>query len=169
MRTSISEASTCESWSIAIEEQRKALRNEVDEIAEPGNPPEALPSPTLLAKNHEMYSLFEESPPSLAMISIANINERDGKQNEHVVKRKVNWGEVLELGVVPQGAACIILLQDGGIGRIGTQALMSTWDAGQTAWIEVTDAEFPTEIEGKKRPCKKKDYSYILIVVFLVL
>lgn len=83
------------------------------------------------------------------MISVVRVNERDAKPLEEVIKRKVAWGEVLDLGVVPQGGACVILLQDGGIGRIGTQALMGSWDAGQACWIEVTDAESPTEIEGK--------------------
>ncbi len=81
------------------------------------------------------------------MISIANVSERDGKQMEEVVKRKVEWGEALELGVVPQGAACVILMQDGGVGRIGTQALMSTWESGQTCWIEMAHSDYSTEIE----------------------
>lgn len=82
------------------------------------------------------------------MISVVRVNERDAKPLEEVIKRKVAWGEVLDLGVVPQGGACVILLQDGGIGRIGTQALMGSWDAAQACWIEVIDAYSPTEIEG---------------------
>uniref|UniRef100_K3WLT2 PH domain-containing protein n=1 Tax=Globisporangium ultimum (strain ATCC 200006 / CBS 805.95 / DAOM BR144) TaxID=431595 RepID=K3WLT2_GLOUD len=147
MRTAVSEASTCESWSIAIEEQRKALRAEQTDQRECLSFPEAMPSPTLLARNHELFSLFEASPPRIAMVSVVRVNERDTKPLEEVIKRKVKWGEVLDLGVVPQGGACVILLQDGGIGRIGTQALMGSWDAGQACWIEVTDAESPTEIE----------------------
>ncbi|DBA02192.1 TPA: hypothetical protein N0F65_004827 [Lagenidium giganteum] len=147
MRAPISEASTCESWSIAIEEQRKALRAEKEDQSEFGGLVEALPSPTLLARNHEMYSLFESSPPRITMISVVRVGDRDSKPVEIVIKRKVAWGEVLDLGVVPQGGACVILLQDGGIGRIGTQALMGSWDAGQAAWIEISDTEFPTEIE----------------------
>ncbi|KAF1331535.1 hypothetical protein FI667_g4035, partial [Globisporangium splendens] len=147
MRTAVSEASTCESWSIAIEEQRKALRAEQTDQRECLSFPEAVPSPTLLARNHELFSLFEASPPRIAMVSVVRVNERDTKPLEEVIKRKVKWGEVLDLGLVPQGGACVILLQDGGIGRIGTQALMGSWDAGQACWIEVTDAESPTEIE----------------------
>ncbi|GAB9469105.1 hypothetical protein Gpo141_00006394 [Globisporangium polare] len=149
MRTPVSEASTCESWSIAIEEQRKALRAEQSDQRECSSSsfPEAMPSPTLLARNHELFSLFETSPPRIAMISVVRVNERDAKPLEEVIKRKVAWGEVLDLGVVPQGGACVILMQDGGIGRIGTQALMGSWDAAQACWIEVIDAESPTEIE----------------------
>lgn len=68
MRAPVSEASTCESWSIAIEEQRKALRAKQSDQREclPCSAPagtrgavaEALPSPTLLARNHELFSLF---------------------------------------------------------------------------------------------------------------
>lgn len=58
MRTPVSEASTCESWSIAIEEQRKALRAEQSDQRECSSFAEAMPSPTLLARNHELFSLF---------------------------------------------------------------------------------------------------------------
>lgn len=83
------------------------------------------------------------------MVSVVRVSDRDAKPLEEVIKRKVAWGDALDLGVVPQGGACVILLQDGGIGRIGTQALMGSWDAGQACWIEVIDAESPTEIEGE--------------------
>lgn len=179
MRTAVSEASTCESWSIAIEQQRKALQAEqADQRECSPYVVEALPSPTLLARNHELFSHFvrarasicpsvcpcdcvcveytnvllldpqELSPPRIAMVSVVRVSERDAKPLEEVIKRKVAWGEALDLGVVPQGGACVILLQDGSIGRIGTQALMGSWDAGQACWIEVMDAESPTEIEG---------------------
>lgn len=151
MRTPIREASTCESWSIAIEEQRKVLRSEKLNKREcPSSPipfSEALPSPYLLARNHELYSLFEASPPRVAMVSVVLLSERDGRPAEKVIKRRSEWGEKIDLGVIPQGGACVILLQDGGLGRIGTQALMGSWDSGRFCWIEVTDAEFPTEIE----------------------
>ncbi|CEG47134.1 hypothetical protein F443_01183 [Plasmopara halstedii] len=151
MRTPIREASTCESWSIAIEEQRKVLRSEKvnkRECSSNSIPfPEALPSPTLLARNHELYSHFEASPPRMSMISVVYLSERVGRAAEKVIKRRTEWGEKVDLGVIPQGGACVILLQNGGIGRIGTQALMSSWDSGRFCWIEVTDAEFPTEIE----------------------
>jgi hypothetical protein len=58
MRVPVAEASTCESWSIALEEQRKALRSEKGDQSESGYVPEALPSPSLLAKNHEMFTQF---------------------------------------------------------------------------------------------------------------
>lgn len=58
MRASVNEASTCESWSIAIEEQRKALRSEKEHQRESGAFSEALPSPSLLARNHELFSQF---------------------------------------------------------------------------------------------------------------
>ncbi|CAH0487242.1 unnamed protein product [Peronospora farinosa] len=164
MRTRIREASTCESWSIAIEEQRKVLRSgkinqrECNSSAVPFS--EAVPSPNLLARNHEVFSQFvqyksallfaneqEASPPRVAMVSVVHKSERDGRPTEKVIKRRTEWGEKLDLGVIPQGGACVILLQDGGLGRIGTQALMSSWDSGRVCWIEVTDAEFSTEIE----------------------
>ncbi|POM81303.1 SEC14 cytosolic factor [Phytophthora palmivora] len=164
MRTPIREASTCESWSIAIEEQRKVLRsgkaNQRECLSSSVPFPEALPSPTLLARNHELFSHFvkyksvllfaneqEASPPRVAMVSVVHVSERDARPAEKVIKRRTEWGEKLDLGVIPQGGACVILLQDGGLGRIGTQALMSSWDSGRVCWIEVTDAEFPTEIE----------------------
>lgn len=58
MRVPVSEASTCESWSIAIEQQRKALRAEQADQRECSPFLEALPSPTLLARNHELFSHF---------------------------------------------------------------------------------------------------------------
>jgi hypothetical protein len=62
MRVPIREASTCESWSIAIEEQRKVLRSgKANQRECPSSSvpfPEALPSPTLLARNHELFSHF---------------------------------------------------------------------------------------------------------------
>ncbi|CAH0515018.1 unnamed protein product [Peronospora belbahrii] len=147
MRTPIGTASTCESWSIAIEEQRKVLRfgktSQRECTLDSVYFPEALPSPNLLARNHEIFSHFETSPPRVAMVSVVYKSERV----EKVIKRRTEWGEELDLGVIPQGGACVILLQDGGLGRIGTQALMSSWDSGRVCWIEVTDAEFPTEIE----------------------
>jgi hypothetical protein len=82
------------------------------------------------------------------MVSVVSVGERDMKAQEIVVKRRVEWGEAVDLGVVAQGGACVILMQDGAIGRIGTQALMGSWDAGQPCWIEVTNTENPTEIEG---------------------
>lgn len=82
------------------------------------------------------------------MVSVVHVSERDARPVEVVVKRRVNWKEPLPLGVVPQGGACVILLQGGGLGRIGTQALMGSWDAGQPCWIDVTGSDFPTEIEG---------------------
>ncbi|TMW57033.1 hypothetical protein Poli38472_002958 [Pythium oligandrum] len=148
MRVPVAEASTCESWSIAIEEQRKVLRGErVDQNASSRIVPEALPSPTLLATNHEMYSQFEMTPPRVAMISVISVADHESKPQEMVIKRKVGWGEVVDLGVVSQGGACVILLQDGGLGRIGTQALMGSWDAGQACWIEVSNVEHLTEVE----------------------
>jgi hypothetical protein len=108
----------------------------------------------------------EASPPRIAMVSVVRVNERDTKPLEEVIKRKVKWGEVLDLGVVPQGGACVILLQDGGIGRIGTQALMGSWDAGQACWIEVTDAESPTEIEGM---CVFEDNRWCSVISGLIL
>ncbi|TYZ58268.1 hypothetical protein PybrP1_007945 [[Pythium] brassicae (nom. inval.)] len=147
MRTPVGEASTCESWSIAIEQQRKALRAEQADQRACSPYLEALPSPTLLARNHELFSHFELSPPRIAMVSVVRVSERDAKPLEEVIKRKVAWGEALDLGVVPQGGACVILLQDGSTGRIGTQALMGSWDAGQACWIEVIDAASPTEVE----------------------
>ncbi|KAL4115625.1 hypothetical protein PRIC2_013785 [Phytophthora ramorum] len=133
MRTPIREASTCESWSIAIEEQRKVLRS--------GKANQQYKSVLLFANEQEA------SPPRVAMVSVVHVSDRDARPAEKVIKRRTEWGEKLDLGVIPQGGACVILLQDGGIGRIGTQALMSSWDAGRVCWIEVTDAEFPTEIE----------------------
>ncbi|KAE9007559.1 hypothetical protein PR003_g17734 [Phytophthora rubi] len=133
MRTPIREASTCESWSIAIEEQRKVLRS--------GKSNQQYKSVLLFANEQEA------TPPRVAMVSVVHVSERDARPAEKVIKRRTEWGEKLDLGVIPQGGACVILLQDGGIGRIGTQALMSSWDAGRVCWIEVTDAEFPTEIE----------------------
>ncbi|GLD96517.1 hypothetical protein PINS_up005200 [Pythium insidiosum] len=58
MRVPVAEASTCESWSIAIEEQRKALRAEKEDQSEFALGMEALPSPSLLARHHEMCSQF---------------------------------------------------------------------------------------------------------------
>lgn len=70
MRAPVTEASTCESWSIAIEEQRKALRAKQTDQRECSSAyassaagrgaslAEAMPSPTLLARNHELFSLF---------------------------------------------------------------------------------------------------------------
>lgn len=61
MRAPVREASTCESWSIAIEEQRKVLRSGGSAQRECNNSvpfQEALPSPTLLARNHELFSHF---------------------------------------------------------------------------------------------------------------
>ncbi|KAF1784203.1 hypothetical protein GQ600_12169 [Phytophthora cactorum] len=133
MRTPVREASTCESWSIAIEEQRKVLRS--------GKANKQYKSVLLFANEQEA------SPPRVAMVSVVHVSERDGRPAEKVIKRRTEWGEKLDLGVIPQGGACVILLQDGGLGRIGTQALMSSWDSGRVCWIEVTDAEFPTEIE----------------------
>ncbi|KAI9993703.1 hypothetical protein PInf_016001 [Phytophthora infestans] len=133
MRTPIREASTCESWSIAIEEQRKVLRS--------GKANKQYKSVLLFANEQEA------SPPRVAMISVVHVSERDGCPAEKVIKRRTEWGEKLDLGVIPQGGACVILLQDGGLGRIGTQALMSSWDSGRVCWIEVTDADVPTEIE----------------------
>lgn len=189
MRAGVNEASTCESWSIAIEEQRKALRSEKEHQRESGAFLEALASPSLLARNHELFSQFvsgrgaytcvcacvccasayrrplvllcasayksvlllnsqETAPPRIAMISVVSASERERKPEELVIKRKVSWGDVLDLGVIAPGGACVILLQGGGIGRIGTQALMGSWDAGQACWIDVTDTEHPTEIQG---------------------
>ncbi|GLE10681.1 hypothetical protein PINS_up022898 [Pythium insidiosum] len=147
MRVPVAEASTCESWSIAIEEQRKALRAEKEDQSEFALGMEALPSPSLLARHHEMCSQFELSPPRIAMVSVVSVSEREAKPSELVIKRKVTWGEVLDLGVVSQGGACVILMQDGGLGRIGTQALMGSWDGGQPCWIEITNTELPTEVE----------------------
>lgn len=87
------------------------------------------------------------SPPRVAMVSVVHLNERDGRPAEKVIKRRTEWGERLDLGVIPQGGACVLLLQNGGLGRIGTQALMSSWDSGCVCWIEMNDVEFPTEIE----------------------
>ncbi|KAG7401151.1 hypothetical protein PHYBOEH_002709 [Phytophthora boehmeriae] len=133
MRAPIREASTCESWSIAIEEQRKVLRS--------GTADQHYKSVLLFANAQEA------SPPRVAMVSVVHVSERDARPVEKVIKRRTAWGEELDLGVIPQGGACVILLQDGGIGRIGTQALMGSWDAGRVCWIEVTDAEVPTEVE----------------------
>jgi hypothetical protein len=82
------------------------------------------------------------------MVSVVRVGERDGRPAETVVKRRVAWNETVALGVVPQGSACVILLQGGGLVRIGTQALMGTWDAGRPCWVEAVDADGPTEIEG---------------------
>lgn len=150
MRAPVREASTCESWSIAIEEQRKVLRSGGSAQRECNNSvpfQEALPSPTLLARNHELFSHFEAQPPRVAMVSVVHVSERDSRTVEKVIKRRTEWGEELDLGVIPQGGACVILLQDGGLGRIGTQALMGTWDTGRVTWIDIPDAEFPTEVE----------------------
>ncbi|CAH0482990.1 unnamed protein product [Peronospora belbahrii] len=118
MRTPIGTASTCESWSIAIEEQRKVLRfgktSQRECTLDSVYFPEALPSPNLLARNHEIFSHFETSPPRVAMVSVVYKSERV----EKVIKRRTEWGEELDLGVIPQGGACVILLQDGGLGRI---------------------------------------------------
>lgn len=81
------------------------------------------------------------------MVWVVHLSDRDARPAEKVIKRRTEWGEKLDLGVIPQGGACVILLQNGGLGRIGTQALMSSWDSGRVCWIEVTEAEFPTEIE----------------------
>uniref|UniRef100_M4BV00 Uncharacterized protein n=1 Tax=Hyaloperonospora arabidopsidis (strain Emoy2) TaxID=559515 RepID=M4BV00_HYAAE len=81
------------------------------------------------------------------MVSVVHVSKQEAQPAEKVIKRGIEWGEKLDLGVIPQGGACVILLQNSGLGRIGTQALMSSWDSGHVCWIEVTDAELPTEVE----------------------
>ena len=81
------------------------------------------------------------------MVSVVHASKQDAQPAEKVIKRRIEWGERLDLGVIPQGGACVMLLQHGGLGRIGTQALMSNWDSGHACWIEVADAECPTEVE----------------------
>lgn len=82
------------------------------------------------------------------MVSIVTIQEPDLKQVELVISRHVSWGDVLKLGVISHGGACVILMRDGGVGRIGTQALMGSWDASDTCWIEIVDSPLLTEVEG---------------------
>ena len=55
MRVPLKEASTCESWSIAIEEQRK-VHAAITQNGDASSP--NLASPRLLARNHELYARF---------------------------------------------------------------------------------------------------------------
>ncbi|KAI9905601.1 hypothetical protein PsorP6_014008 [Peronosclerospora sorghi] len=162
MRTPVREASTCESWAMTLEEQRNVLRSrrasqrEGVSMSRPFT--ETLPSPTLHARHHEVFASFyksalmfanqqKASPPRVAMVSVVHVSDRDARPAEKVIQRRIEWGKKLDLGVIPQGGACVILLRDGSLGRIGTQALMSSWDSGRVCWIDVADAAFPTEIE----------------------
>ncbi|CAI5724138.1 unnamed protein product [Peronospora destructor] len=133
MRTRIREASTCESCASAIRTPSPFWRR--------------CRAPIYLHGTMNFFPILKCHRRGVAMVSVVHKSERDGRPAEKVIKRRTDWGEKLDLGVIPQGGACVILLQDGGLGRIGTQALMSSWDSGRVCWIEVTDAEFPTDIE----------------------
>lgn len=61
MRVPLKEASTCESWSIAIEEQRKVITAVIqngDKATRRDTSLLGLASPRLLARNHELYARF---------------------------------------------------------------------------------------------------------------
>lgn len=89
MRTPVSEASTCESWSIAIEEQRKALRAEQSDQRECSSSfAEAMPSPTLLARNHELFSLFVSLTRLRCLCGVFSLVNQNIKASFFSINRK---------------------------------------------------------------------------------
>jgi len=142
MRASKRDVDACQSWVTAIEEQRRfasfEVRDSIDSIA----------SVSSAHSDQSSYSLADlqdtepVSPLHVRMVGMVNAD-----RVEHLVGKNVQYGAKLDLGIVKQGGACLILLEDGGLARIGTQALMGSWDANETCWVECLGAKVQTEVE----------------------
>ncbi|KAG9412542.1 hypothetical protein AC1031_015452 [Aphanomyces cochlioides] len=138
MRNPMRESHSSRMWVSVIENQRQLLLNPNAKTTKP--PVAKLPSRTVTSPKPKT----EAVNCSVAMVvMVDDYTERE----EFVVAKKIAFGDQINLGVVRQGGACLIMLDDGGIARIGTQALMGSWDANETCWVECLGSTSMTEVE----------------------
>ncbi|OQR85150.1 hypothetical protein ACHHYP_12230 [Achlya hypogyna] len=141
MRAPRNERAACETWVTVINDQRELLLKPTPKLtygrqAAQAASPEVPAAPTPLAPHS-----FHRNIALVGMVD--DYTERE----EFVVAKNVGFGQRVELGVVKQGGACLLMLDDGGVARIGTQALLGSWDANETCWVEFVGASVPCEVE----------------------
>ncbi|ETW09395.1 hypothetical protein H310_00008 [Aphanomyces invadans] len=139
MRTSKSEAMSSQHWVTVIEKQRQLLLN-------PNAIKASKPAPAKASLQLPSSSHPEEKPDQRRVAMVVLVDDYT-ERDEFVVAKSVEFGSQINLGLVKQGGACIIVLDDGAIARIGTQALMGSWDANETCWVECLGSSTWTEVE----------------------
>ncbi|OQS03323.1 hypothetical protein THRCLA_04383 [Thraustotheca clavata] len=141
MRAPVKETNACETWVSVINEQREVLMKPTPKLMGPREvrvlSPVAAAAPPPASNNN----VFDHQVALVGMVD--DYTERE----EFVVAKNIQFGQHIDLGVVKQGGACLIMLDDGGVARIGTQALMGSWDANETCWVEFSGSTVPCEVE----------------------
>ncbi|KAF0710690.1 hypothetical protein AaE_012422 [Aphanomyces astaci] len=138
MRTAKSDAMSSHHWVTVIEAQRQLLLHPNATALKPVHPAHY---DTSAASSRA----FDE--PTQRQVGLVILVDDYTERDEFVVAKSVAFGTQINLGLVKQGGACIIVLDDGAIARIGTQALMGSWDANETCWVECLGSSTLTEVE----------------------
>ncbi|KDO20237.1 hypothetical protein SPRG_14483 [Saprolegnia parasitica CBS 223.65] len=141
MRASRNEAAAVDTWVAAINEQREVLLQPTPKLMYSGTAKAPTPAPVPVPPETTPSDRFDHAIALVGMVD--DYTERE----EFVVAKHVAFGQRIELGVVKQGGACLLMLDDGGVARIGTQALLGSWDANETCWVEFVGASVPCEVE----------------------
>ena len=139
MRVPVNESSHCTSLAICINEQKAILE---------GKPPIfTLPAVEPTSPELERQVRFISAVGTPRYMSPTHEMTRP---KEWIIRNKtVPWGSKIELGELCQGGACIITLNDGSYARIGTQALMTSWDGNKPLWVECNTGKLEIELRAE--------------------
>ncbi|KAF0699790.1 Aste57867_9671 [Aphanomyces stellatus] len=124
MRTSKKQSISSQHWVAVIENQRQLHLNPAVNVRMPIL---KLPSQPIASPKPQKH-LVEQTVVMVIMV------DDNTDREEFVVAKKIDYGEHINLGVVKQA-------------RIGTQALMGSWDANETCWVECLGSKSLTEVE----------------------